>query len=188
MKKNEVKIGAVYTAKVSDKVVEVRIDGENRHGGWDATNLATNKKVRIKSPQRLRGEVKTGGKKKAGAAKAAEAPEPDVTPTVEIVTGQPVPEPAKREKKARKPAPDKPKRVSALDAAAEILKAKGQPMRAKDLIEAMATRGLWASPNGKTPAATLYAAMIREIKIKGSKARFQKVERGTFAHQAGREA
>ena len=39
MKKNEVKIGSVYTAKVTDKLVEVRIDGENRHGGWDATNL-----------------------------------------------------------------------------------------------------------------------------------------------------
>jgi hypothetical protein len=34
MKKSEVKVGGVYTAKVSDKVVEVRIDGENRHGGW----------------------------------------------------------------------------------------------------------------------------------------------------------
>ena len=34
MMKNEVQIGRVYTAKVSDKLVEVRIDGENRHGGW----------------------------------------------------------------------------------------------------------------------------------------------------------
>jgi hypothetical protein len=183
MKKNEVKIGAVYTAKVSDKVVEVRIDGENRHGGWDATNLATNKKVRIKSPQRLRSEVKTGSKKKAGAAKSADPAGLDVTPTVEIVTGEPVPEPAKREKKARKAAPDKPKRVSALDAAAEILKAKGQPMRAKDLIEAMATKGLWASPNGKTPEATLYAAMIREIRRAaetGTVSRFRKTDRGMF--------
>ena len=41
MKKNEVKIGDLYTAKVTNKVVQVRIDAENRHGGWDATNLAT---------------------------------------------------------------------------------------------------------------------------------------------------
>src|SRR5512136_778849 len=57
MKKNEVKIGSVYTAKVTNKVVQVRIDAENRHGGWDATNLATGKKVRIQSAQRLRSEV-----------------------------------------------------------------------------------------------------------------------------------
>ena len=58
MKKSEVKVGSVYAAKVSDKLVEVRIDGENRHGGWSATNLATGKKVHIKSAQRLRGKAK----------------------------------------------------------------------------------------------------------------------------------
>ena len=57
MKKSEVKIGGVYAAKVTNKLVQVRIDAESRHGGWDATNLATGKKVRIKSPGRLRGEV-----------------------------------------------------------------------------------------------------------------------------------
>lgn len=54
-------------------------------------------------------------------------------------------------------------------------------MRAKDLIAAMADQGLWSSPNGKTPEATLYAAMIREIADKASEARFRKVERGLFA-------
>jgi len=57
MKKNEVRVGGVYTAKVSDKLVHVRIDRTNRHGGWDATNLSTGKQVRIKSPARLRGAV-----------------------------------------------------------------------------------------------------------------------------------
>jgi len=34
---------------------------------------------------------------------------------------------------------------------------------------------------GKTPAATIYAAMIREITAKGPSSRFQKVSRGRFA-------
>ncbi len=34
MKKNEVKIGRVYAAKVTNKVVQVRIDAESRYGGW----------------------------------------------------------------------------------------------------------------------------------------------------------
>ena len=36
MKKNEVKVNSVYLAKVSDKVVPVRITGTSGHGGWDA--------------------------------------------------------------------------------------------------------------------------------------------------------
>ena len=46
----------------------------------------------------------------------------------------------------------------------------------------MAKRGLWSSPNGKTPEATLYAAILREIGTKGDAARFRKVERGQFTH------
>lgn len=80
-----------------------------------------------------------------------------------------------------------PKRTSALDAAAQVLAASKEPMRAKDLIAAMAEQGLWSSPNGKTPEATLYAAMIREIAAKGSEARFRKVERGLFAAGATRK-
>jgi hypothetical protein len=63
-----------------------------------------------------------------------------------------------------------------------VLKAEGQPMRAKELIEAMAAKDLWSSPGGKTPEATLYAAMIREITNKGPAARFRKAERGQFEH------
>jgi len=37
MLKKDVKIGGIYTAKVTNKLVEVRIDSENHHGGWNAT-------------------------------------------------------------------------------------------------------------------------------------------------------
>ncbi|MFN0138064.1 MAG: winged helix-turn-helix domain-containing protein [Phycisphaerae bacterium] len=76
----------------------------------------------------------------------------------------------------------KPKRVSALDAAARVLKASGQAMRSQELIAAMAEQGLWSSPNGKTPHATLYAAILREINDKGGEARFRKTERGKFEY------
>ncbi len=75
----------------------------------------------------------------------------------------------------------KPKRVSALDAAAQVLAKAGKPMRAQELIAAMAEQGLWKSPGGKTPHATLYAAMLREVVAKGEGARFSKVDRGLFA-------
>jgi hypothetical protein len=70
MKKHEVKVGGDYLAKVSDKVVVVHIDGENPHGGWDATNVQTKKKVRVKSAQRLRGPANLT-KREVAAAQAA---------------------------------------------------------------------------------------------------------------------
>ena len=95
-------------------------------------------------------------------------------------------EKAAKTPKAPKPAKEKkPKRVSALDAAAQVLAASEVPMRAKEMIAAMETKGLWRSPGGKTPEATLYAAIIREIAAKGTAARFKKHERGVFVAGKG---
>jgi hypothetical protein len=88
--------------------------------------------------------------------------------------------PAKAKPPAKKGKPVKEKRLSALDAAAKVLAESGTPMTSGELIEAMAKRNLWSSPNGQTPAATLYAAMIREIGKKGKDSRFAKSERGKF--------
>ena len=83
-----------------------------------------------------------------------------------------------RAKKAKEP---KSKKVSAIDAAAQVLAASKEPMNAKEMIEAMAAKGLWTSPGGKTPHATLYSAIIREVATKGKESRFVKTERGKFA-------
>jgi len=83
-------------------------------------------------------------------------------------------------KKAKKKTPDKLKRLSALDAAAQVLKNAGKPMWVSDLIDAMAEQKLWKSPHGKTPTATLHAAMMREIRRKGDDSRFRKVDCGLF--------
>ena len=194
MKKNEVKIGGVYTAKVTNKVVEVRIDAENRHGGWDATNLATGKKVRIQSAQRLRSAVgasaATGGKKAKGNKKSKAQVEPQPaqtsTPTADAgatseaaAAGKTKVTKAKGAKAKKEP---KEKRMSGLDAAVKVLEEAGQPMTAKEMIEAAEAKGYWKSPGGKTPHATVYSAIIREIAVKGNDARFCKTERGKFAH------
>jgi len=82
--------------------------------------------------------------------------------------------------KTKKAKPTPPKRVSLLDAAATVLASAQQPMQAKAIVEAVTAKGLWKSPGGKTPHATLYAAMTREIAAKGKDARFRKVDRGQF--------
>ena len=78
---------------------------------------------------------------------------------------------------------DGAKRVGALDAAATVLRKAGKPMRSRELIAAMEEQGLWKSPAGKTPHATLYAAILREIQKAvetGRVTRFRKVDRGQF--------
>ena len=92
----------------------------------------------------------------------------------------------KSRRKARSAAPRtgaKPdnKKMSALDAAARVLAQTGQAMTCPELIAVMAKKGYWTSPAGRTPEATLSAAMAREIKVKGTDARFRKTGRGTFA-------
>jgi hypothetical protein len=74
----------------------------------------------------------------------------------------------------------KPKTLSAIDAAAKVLGESGQPMRCPEMIEAMAKKRYWKSPGGKTPAATLYSAILKEIATKGKESRFVKVDRGQF--------
>jgi len=96
--------------------------------------------------------------------------------------GEKTPKTPKAPKPAKEP---KPKRVSALDAAAQVLAASEVPMRAKEMIAAMEAKKLWTSPGGKTPEATLYAAIIREIAAKGTAARFKKHERGVFVAGKG---
>ena len=70
--------------------------------------------------------------------------------------------------------------MSALDAAAKVLAESNEPMRAKDIIEQMTAKGYWTSPGGKTPHATVVAAIIREIRDKGESSRFKKADRGLF--------
>ena len=92
---------------------------------------------------------------------------------------------AKGTKAAPKKAPAKKRegKMSALDAAAQVLAESKEPLNAKTMIEQMSAKGLWTSPGGKTPHATLYAAILREINDKGKEARFEKVDRGQFTRR-----
>lgn len=135
---------------------------------------------------------KTATTKNPKATKTAKAPEqtpaPDIIDAGGGILVEIAPPPAKASKKPGKAktaknakAEAKSKKMSALDAAAKVLADAGEPMNAKALIEAMAKKGLWTSPGGKTPHATLFAAILREINTKGKEARFTKASKGHFA-------
>ena len=94
---------------------------------------------------------------------------------------EPETQPVAKKAPAKKTTEKAAKQLSALDAAARVLAESDQPMNCREMIEAMAEKGYWTSLAGKTPSATLYSAILRELKAKGESARFQKVERGRFA-------
>jgi hypothetical protein len=165
MKKADVKINATYVVKVANNLVPVKIVREHANGGWEGESLKTGKTIRIKSAQRLRGPAaKT--RPLAVATDVADAP---------------AEKPAARP--AAKDAEPKPKRVSALDAAVEVLKRRDEPMTCKAMIDAMGEAKLWRT-DAATPANTLYSAILRELQRKGANARFVKVDRGRFAVNA----
>jgi len=76
--------------------------------------------------------------------------------------------------------------LSQFQAAIQVLADAGEPMNCKAMVEAMTAEGLWSSPGGKTPEATLYASILRDTR-KGEDARFAKADRGLFTLPAGRK-
>ena len=87
-----------------------------------------------------------------------------------------------KDAKQRKPKADKPakqRKPGGLDAAARVLREAGKPMNCGDIVKTALEKGYWQT-GGKTPAATIYAAIITEIAKKGDASRFRKTERGHF--------
>lgn len=200
MKRSEVKIGGVYIAKVTNRLVQVRIDAKSRYGGWEGINLRTGINLRIRSATRLRSAVSTdtiarNGEADKEANTTTEAhPAPTSTPVVKNVADtEPVqvacpncgstkrnedsdcakchgPKCTGKEATvidveppaSKKAKPTKPKRPSGLNAAAKILEETGVPMDVKEIVEVAFAKGYW-KPAGRTPSATLAAALIREI-------------------------
>jgi len=63
----------------------------------------------------------------------------------------------KKAKAAPKEKPAKPKKLSLIDAAAQVLGESKEPMNCKQMVEQVTAKKLW-STNAATPHATLYTA------------------------------
>ena len=173
--KSSVQTGSKATEKAPRDAVAVtqanndRIDAGLDPSAEQVASIDVDPKVEIAAARKH--AAKARGKKPA-KAKTAKTTKPAKTA---------------KPKQAKPAKAKKPRKMSALDAAAQVLTRRDKPMTCTALIEAMAAQHLWTSPGGKTPAATLNAAMIREITGKGKASRFKKAGRGLFA-VAGRGA
>lgn len=174
MKMNDVKIGGEYEAQIAGGTIQVRILAEKASGGWSAQNLATKKKVFVPLARQLREPDTTAMTTTDGNLTVVEVP----PATVEMINA-PNAKPARKKKATNEPA-EPAKKISQIEAAIQVLAKSKEPMNCQAMVEAMTTRGLWTSPGSKTPHATLYASILREINTKGKDARFKKVDRGQF--------
>jgi hypothetical protein len=132
------------------------------------------KPSKLPIPRRVHVDDKSATAKAAKSGKAAREPEPapgtEAPVEASLPTDDATPTPT--------PVPSAGK-LSCLDAAAEVLRAAGEPMRCRELVAAMAAQGLWAS-NAPTPHQTLTSALLREIAKKGPASRFRRADRGRF--------
>jgi hypothetical protein len=153
MKDTDIQIGKVYDIKVGNHTTAVRIMRLAEKQGWEAVSLKNNNPVIIRSAERI------VGPHNPKADKAAK-----------------VKEPSKKAEPAKEPAQTK---RGGLSAAAQVLAEAGGPLTCQQMVKAMIEQGLWNS-EGKTPQATIYSAIIREIKAKGDASRFRKTNKGLF--------
>ena len=106
-----------------------------------------------------------------------------------LVEANPVTEPVEVEEVVENPIPAeerstaKPeKKKSLLTAAAEILQQTGEALSAIELIAKVQDAGLWEPQAGKTPANTLYAAILREMNTKDNPRFARGEKKGTFQY------
>ena len=170
MSKATVQIGMVYSAKVGDSVLPVRIDKSLGHGRYEGLDMHSGKAVKVAAAA-IRGDGRT-----AKQWHLQQKPQEQETPKAGTKASTATTD---RKKPVTMPKADKKKRASGLDAAATVLAAAGEPLNTAEMVKRMLAKGLWKT-SGKTPAATIYAAIIREIATKGKDARFRKTARGKF--------
>jgi hypothetical protein len=166
MRLENVQVGETYTLKVGKNVVQVTVKSVDEKGKI-AVTTAGGKTLTVADAGRLAVHhtnaptAAKGAKTKAAAPKATKA-----------ASGRNVGE---------KGAPrGEGKRLGLVDAAIQVMKETGEPMNCKDIVKVILEKKLWET-TGKTPDATLYSSILRDIQKKGAEARFKKVDRGQFA-------
>ncbi len=166
MQQKKIEIGLVYSARVGGTFLPVRIDKSLGHGRFEGATLPGDKMVKIAT-----NAVK-------GAGQTMDQWTASQKPKTEPAAAEPTAAAGKPAKsKGAKPAGTR--KPSGLDCAAAVLAEAGKPMNTGDMVKRMLDTGMWKT-GGKTPAATIYAAIITEIAKKGAASRFRKVERGMF--------
>lgn len=155
---SEITVGTIAIIKVGRNEVEVTVTGITERG-WMVKSRSTGREFEVRRIERIVEEP------------SAEEAEPEteenaVNPASESGSG---------------PRPEK--KLSLLNAAAQVLAACREPMNCKEIIAKAVEMGLWIPTEAKTPEQTLYSGIFREIKTT-AEPRFKKSEtrKGSFEY------
>ena len=165
---SEITVGAVVVVKVGRNEVEVVVTEVTAHG-WKVKSQTTGREFEVRRIERVVAEP----------AAAAEAPSAEPEAASAVKTEDDTPNPAPESERDQRPA----KKLSLLNAAAQVLAACRTPMNCKEIIKKAVEMGLWTPTDAKTPEQTLYSGIFREMK-NGAESRFKKCEarKGSFEY------
>ena len=167
---SNITVGTVAIVKVGRNEVEVTVT-EVTATGWKVKSQSTGREFEVRRIERIVTEP----------AEETEVAEPETAAPAEPETEE--------EDNAVNPAPESgsgprpEKKLSLLNAAAQVLAACRTPMNCKEMIAKAVEMGLWTPTGAKTPEQTLYSGIFREIKST-EEPRFKKSEsrKGSFEY------
>ena len=164
---SEITVGTVAIVKIGRNEVEVTVT-EITANGWKVKSQTTGREFEVRRIERIVTEPAEEAEPETAAPAEPETEEEDnaVNPAPESGSG---------------PRPEK--KLSLLNAAAQVLATCRTPMNCKEIIAKAVEMGLWTPTGAKTPEQTLYSGIFREIKTT-EEPRFRKsaTRKGSFEH------
>ena len=163
-------VGTIAIVKIGRNEVEVTVT-EITANGWKVKSQTTGREFEVRRIERIVTEP----------AEETEVAEPETAAPAEPETEE--------DDNAVNPAPESgsgprpEKKLSLLNAAAQVLAACRTPMNCKEMIARAVEMGLWTPTGAKTPEQTLYSGIFREIKST-EEPRFKKsaTRKGSFEY------
>lgn len=190
MQEHEIQTGKDYIVKIAHNQVKVRVLNGSDHswmvktsGGKFMSVSNAERFVRaVEHPPIPANEAPHQTTEVQVAEAVAMPPEAVTTPTAATMPPEPVTVPTSASSATEATEPEK--KLTMLDAAAQILESATTPMTIKDILTAMEESGLWQPGTGKTPGNSLISAIGTEQRRKPNP-RFRKTAPGTFEYAGG---
>jgi len=187
MNNENIAAGTVAVVKVGRNEVEVTIIARLENG-WKVKSNSSGREFTVRAIERMLNNAPENNEgATVPAISATPAAPADGTGTDDNAAPVEVPA-AAQEGVTPESAPESAvqvtaKKLSLLDAAAQVLKKSQVPMSSKEIVSKAIAAGLWLPTAAKTPEQSLYSAMFREIRDKEN-SRFKKsvTHKGSFEY------
>ena len=175
---SEIAVGTVAIVKIGRNEVEVIVTEVTTHG-WKVKSQTTGREFEVKRIERIVTEPVADAATEAPSAGNESADVETEDAAAETEAEDDTPNPAPESCNDQRPE----KKLSLLNAAAQVLAACRAPMNCKELVAKAVEMGLWTPTGAKTPEQTLYSGIFREMKS-GAESRFKKSEtrKGSFEY------